>query len=113
MSEKEVWVVAKPFDPLTDGLDEDYKSENYCHIRLHMRNGKKSLTSVAGLECSPKILEIYLRTWKKNFCCNGCIIEDEQEGIIIQLQGDHRNSVANWLSENNVLSKQNIKIHGF
>jgi len=54
-----------------------------------------------------------LKALKKEYCCNGCIIEDEKAGEVIQLQGDQRKNVATFLIDNKIVKKDTLKIHGF
>jgi hypothetical protein len=49
----------------------------------------------------------------QNFCCNGCIVRDEELGKVIQLQGDHRDKIFNFLIEEGIVAKDGIKKHGF
>ena len=47
------------------------------------------------------------------FHCNGTIVEDEEKGMIIQLQGDFRRDLANFfIQEGIAANKEEIKIHG-
>merc|ERR1712216_1029958 len=80
----------------------DSVQENYIHIRVQQRNGRKSLTTVQGL--NPKI--------NKKFNCNGCIVEDPDHGDIVQLQGDQRKQIATFLLEAKISKKALIKVHG-
>ena len=41
------------------------------------------------------------------------MIEDEELGQILQLQGDQRKNVSAFLIENELAKKDTIKIHGF
>jgi translation initiation factor 1 len=57
--------------------------------------------------------------WPKNdasiiqqFACNGTLIEDEDMGTVIQLQGDQRAKILKFLTEQGI-SKDTIKLHGF
>ena len=50
---------------------------------------------------------------KKEYCCNGCVVEDEEAGKVLQLQGDQRKNVSTFVVENKLAKKDNIKIHGF
>ena len=40
-------------------------------------------------------------------------MDDEELGECIQLQGDHRTKVAQFLVDEKVASKDKIKVHGF
>lgn len=46
-------------------------------------------------------------------CCNGTIVEDEELGKVLQLQGDQRKNVTTFLVGNELVKKDNIKVHGF
>jgi translation initiation factor 1 len=105
-------------DPFADDVG-DTQPKNYVHIRIQQRNGRKTLTTVQGLskEYSPKAL---LKAFKKEYACNGTIIQDKDMGEVIQLQGDHRTKVMDFLTDKGsdkmgkyALAKENIKIHGF
>merc|ERR1712205_13795 len=89
----------------------DSVQENYIHIRVQQRNGRKSLTTVQGL--NPKInKKLVLKDLKKKFNCNGCIVEDPDHGDIVQLQGDQRKQIATFLLEAKISKKALIKVHG-
>lgn len=47
------------------------------------------------------------------YCCNGTVIEDEDSGNVLQLQGDQRKNVSAFLLENKLCKKEHIKVHGF
>jgi translation initiation factor 1 len=54
-----------------------------------------------------------LKAFKKDFACNGNIVQDDDMGEVIQLQGDHRVKVQQFLMSQEIASKEKIKIHGF
>jgi translation initiation factor SUI1 len=60
------------------------------------RNGRKTLTTVQGL---PKKFDQkkILKVIKKKFACNGTIVNDTEMGEVIQLQGDQRKDVQEFL----------------
>ncbi|KAF8309829.1 eukaryotic translation initiation factor 1 [Clavulina sp. PMI_390] len=100
-----------PFADDGEDLTRDVGSQqNYIHIRIQQRNGRKTLTTLQGLpkEYDPKKL---LKAFKKEFACNGTLVEDEELGQVIQLQGDQRLKIAEFLTEEG-LSKSMIKLHG-
>lgn len=47
------------------------------------------------------------------YCCNGCVVEDEELGKVLQLQGDQRKNVSAFLVSNELAKKDTIKVHGF
>jgi len=87
------------------------KTENAIHIRIQQRNGRKTLTTIQGLptEYDPKKV---LKAAKKEFACNGSMVEDSEYGSVIQLQGDQRIKIQDLLVSEGV-DKDNIKLHGF
>ncbi|KDN60640.1 putative eukaryotic translation initiation factor eIF-1 [Colletotrichum sublineola] len=79
------------------------------------RNGRKTLTTVQGL---PKKFDQkkILKVIKKQFACNGTIVADSEMGEVIQLQGDQRKVVQEFLinkKEGLGLDSKGIKVHGF
>jgi translation initiation factor 1 len=91
--------------------EENSKIED-IHIRIQQRNGKKSITTIQGIDDKYDLKKI-MNVLKKEFACNGCIINDDNFGEIIQLQGDQRSNVSEFLSEVGICKANNIKIHGF
>lgn len=98
------------------------QQQNYVHIRIQQRNGRKTLTTLQGLpkgasdidggekwragadcpHCGPLSLAEYdqkkiLKAFKKEFACNGTIVDDDELGQVIQLQGDQRQKISAFL----------------
>ncbi|RXW21005.1 hypothetical protein EST38_g4855 [Candolleomyces aberdarensis] len=86
-------------------------TSEYIHIRIQQRNGRKTLTTLQGLPTQYDAKKL-LKAFKKEFACNGTLVEDEKMGKVIQLQGDQRAKISNFLVENG-LEKSTIKVHGF
>ncbi len=80
------------------------------HIRAQQRNGKKSLTIVEGLTNTLDLKGI-LKDLKKTLATNGTIKVTEL-GPIIQLQGDQRQLVSEYLVKTEICTKDEIRIHG-
>ncbi|KAK7467052.1 Eukaryotic translation initiation factor eIF-1 [Stygiomarasmius scandens] len=104
------------FDPFADedplGETQDVGSQaDYIHIRIQQRNGRKTLTTLQGLpkQYDPKKL---LKAFKKEFACNGTLVDDEKMGQVIQLQGDQRSKISTFLTDNGI-ERSTIKVHGF
>ncbi|XP_055809365.1 protein translation factor SUI1 homolog isoform X1 [Solanum dulcamara] len=87
-------------------------TKDYVHIRIQQRNGRKSLTTVQGLKKEFSYNKI-LKDLKKEFCCNGTVVQDPELGQVIQLQGDQRKNVSTFLVQAGIVKKEHIKIHGF
>ncbi|THU74573.1 hypothetical protein C4D60_Mb04t34810 [Musa balbisiana] len=102
------------FDPFADANAEDSGAgtKDYVHIRIQQRNGRKSLTTVQGLKKEFSYNKI-LKDLKKEFCCNGTVVQDPELGQVIQLQGDQRKNVSSFLVQAGIVKKEHIKIHGF
>jgi translation initiation factor 1 len=99
------------FDPFAEANDGE-SADDYVHVRVQQRNGRKSWTTVQGLKKEFNYNKI-LKDFKKEFCCNGSIIKDPELGQVIQLQGDQRKNVATFLVMAGVVRKDLIKMHGF
>ncbi|KAK8706074.1 hypothetical protein V6N13_049652 [Hibiscus sabdariffa] len=106
--------IPSAFDPFADANAEDSGAvaKDYVHIRIQQRNGRKSLTTVQGLKKEFSYNKI-LKDLKKEFCCNGTVVQDPELGQVIQLQGDQRKNVSAFLVQAGIVKKDNIKIHGF
>lgn len=104
--------VPTAFDPFADANVEDSGAgtKEYVHIRVQQRNGRKSLTTVQGLKKEYSYTKI-LKDLKKEFCCNGTVVQDSELGQVIQLQGDQRKNVSTFLVQAGLVKKDNIKIH--
>ncbi|KAL6139962.1 hypothetical protein ACLB2K_058263 [Fragaria x ananassa] len=113
MSELDVQIPTA-FDPFAEANAEDSGAgtKDYVHIRIQQRNGRKSLTTVQGLKKEFSYNKI-LKDLKKEFCCNGTVVQDPEQGQVIQLQGDQRKNVSAFLVQAGIVKKENIKIHGF
>nr|GEU33965.1 ankyrin repeat-containing protein [Tanacetum cinerariifolium] len=107
--------IQPPFDPFVD-IEKDLVGgvggRDYVHIRIQQRNGRKSLTTIQGLRKELSYEKI-LKDLKKEFCCNGTIVQDKELGKVIQLQGDQRKNSSTFLTRVGVVKKDQIKIHGF
>lgn len=108
----------KIIDPFAEAENDNRQHalrENYIHIRIQQRNGRKTLTTVQGIPSKfshKKILHVV----KKKFACNGTSVHDGDLGDILQLQGDQRKHMQAFLTDRKSgleLDPTSIKIHGF
>jgi translation initiation factor 1 len=53
-----------------------------------------------------------LKKFKKDFACNGTVVDDEEMGQVLQLSGDQRIKIAEFLVSEDIAKKTDIKIHG-
>ncbi|KAK1581379.1 hypothetical protein Q3G72_005555 [Acer saccharum] len=104
--------IPSAYDPFSDTKDSAPGAKGYVHLRVQQRNGKKCLTTVQGLREDFSYQKI-LKDLKKEFCCNGNVVQDKVMGKVLQLQGDQRMNVLNFLVKGKIVDKEQIKIHGF
>eukprot|EP01083_Nonionella_stella_P093298 261419_1 len=81
------------------------------HVRVQQRNGRKCITTVAGLANDLDIKRI-CKAFKKNFSCNGAVQKDEDDEVI-QLSGDQRTNVMEFLVDQEICVKLDVVLHGF
>lgn len=83
------------------------------HIRIRKRNGRKSITTIEGLEHfnhekDAQFLKNIAKTLRNKFFCSASVKKN-----IITLQGDHREEIKTYLEKTGIISAEYIKIHGF
>lgn len=81
------------------------------HLRVQYRNGRKCITTIQGL-AEDLDLKKLLKAFKKLFFCNGAINKDEELGEVIQLSGDQRTNVKEFLLEEEICTADQIVVHG-
>jgi len=102
------------FDPFADAAcgDEEGVQDGLVHIRIQQRNGRKTLTTVQGLSADYDLKKI-VRACKKEFACNGTVVEHPEYGEVLQLQGDQRENICQFLTKVGLVKNDQIKVHGF
>lgn len=80
------------------------------HIRLQQRSARTNITIIEGIDSSFDLLRI-LRDLKRKFNCNGSIATERYS--IIQLSGDKRLDVKEFLQNEGIASPEDIVIHGY
>eukprot|EP01012_Entosiphon_sulcatum_P003824 TRINITY_DN1136_c0_g1_i1.p1 TRINITY_DN1136_c0_g1~~TRINITY_DN1136_c0_g1_i1.p1 ORF type:complete len:114 (+),score=30.69 TRINITY_DN1136_c0_g1_i1:20-361(+) len=103
--------VNDPWDGLAQDDDGAGRATGNVHIRVQQRNGRKSITTIQGLSDELDLKKI-LKEVKKEFCCNGSIVQDKELGTIIQLQGDQRENIRKFLLEFDLVDKDKVRLHG-
>ena len=89
-------------DAFKDAADEPGASQGEkVHVRVQQRNGRKCITTVAGLADDLDIKRI-CKAFKKNFSCNGAVQNDEDASEVIQLSGDQRTNVKEFLVDQEI-----------
>ncbi|XP_013922455.1 PREDICTED: eukaryotic translation initiation factor 1b-like [Thamnophis sirtalis] len=103
-------------DPFADATKGDdllpAGTEEYIHIRIQQRNGRKTLTTVQGIADDYDKKKL-VKAFKKKFACNGTVIEHPEYGEVIQLQGDQRKNICQFLLEVGIVKEEQLKVHGF
>ncbi|NXK90168.1 EIF1 factor, partial [Formicarius rufipectus] len=131
-----------PADPFADASKGDdllpAGTEDYIHIRIQQRNGRKTLTTVQGIADDydkKKLVKAFKKVgaggrgqaWQgglygakeafvssvQKFACNGTVIEHPEYGEVIQLQGDQRKNICQFLVEIGLAKDDQLKVHGF
>tara|TARA_Y100001958_G_C21101515_1_gene451322 strand:- start:568 stop:849 length:282 start_codon:yes stop_codon:yes gene_type:complete len=92
-------------------LDEQVVQRNKIHLNITKRNARKYITSVEGLEEKDfeKGMKYFLKRIKKKFSCNGSI---DKETNTIQVQGDQRENIKEYLVNRYNFNSEDIIIHG-
>mmetsp|Transcript_37691 Transcript_37691/g.69549 ORF Transcript_37691/g.69549 Transcript_37691/m.69549 type:complete len:110 (-) Transcript_37691:242-571(-) len=94
------------------GAEDNTAPSSVVHIRNQQRNGRKSLTTISGLADDLDLKKI-LKYIRKMYQTNGTVKNDKEHGDVIQVQGDLRKEIAQFLTEYKVCDKDEIKLHGF
>jgi translation initiation factor 1 len=90
-------------------------SKTKYHIRVQQRNGRKCITTLDGLEEDLDLKRI-CRAMRNAFSCNGNVTSKEGGGEVIQLQGDQRDNIKQWLLEQEIIQRNEVDrivVHGF
>ncbi|KAF5303348.1 hypothetical protein FQR65_LT08261 [Abscondita terminalis] len=107
----QVFVDWYPFADANKGADDDVQ-DGLVHIRIQQRNGRKTLTTVQGLSSDYDLRKI-VRACKKEFACNGTVIEHPEYGEVLQLQGDQRENICQWLTKAGLAKPDQLKKEEF
>lgn len=51
--------------------------------------------------------------YPQEFACNGTVIEHPEYGEVLQLQGDQRENICQWLTKSGLAKPDQLKVHGF
>ena len=99
-------------------IEKEFEQHNIeIHIKIKQRNGRKSWTSIEGLDkLEPNrdkldtFIENIAKNLKKKFSCGASI---EKPEYIVQLNGDHREGIKDFLIKGGFVNETQIKMHGF
>ena len=97
-----------------DDLINDALQKGKIHVRFQ-KTGPRSITIVEGLDEDLDQKRI-AKAMKKAFSCSSSIQNDADGNEVIQLQGDQRESVKEWLIDQQILTEKEAKdrlvLHG-
>lgn len=102
-------------DPFQFDSLNSFLTKPKLHIRVQKRNGRKCITTIEGFEDDLDVKRI-CKAMRKQFNCNGNVVNDEQHTDVMQLQGDQRENVKQWILDNEVIGRNEadrIVVHGF
>ncbi|CAI9716644.1 eukaryotic translation initiation factor 1-like [Octopus vulgaris] len=86
--------------------------DSIIHIRIQQRNGRKTLTTVQGISTQFDLKKI-VKACKREFACNGTVVDHPEYGEVIQLQGDQRTNIKEFLKCRKIAKDEQLKVHGF
>jgi len=78
---------------------------------MQQRNGRKCITTLQGLD-ERLDFERMKQEFKRRWGCNGTVITDPEAGTVIQLQGDQREHLTEFLLGEKLAKPDQIKTHG-
>jgi translation initiation factor 1 len=110
-------------DQFNENVDFDegfVESQLDIHIRIQQRNRRQSLTIIEGLDDIKPDDETFTKSlvkiFRKKFNCSVTLKKDTRDNKgknVLQLQGDQRDGVKEYIINNELAREEEIKIHGF
>ena len=101
-----------PQPVLTDTYLRGMPAKRCEHQLIHKSDCRKTLTTVQGIADDYDKKKL-VKAFKKKFACNGTVIEHPEYGEVIQLQGDQRKNICQFLVEIGLAKDDQLKVHGF
>ena len=92
--------------------DDDIFNKNNITIHTKMRTGKKIMTMIYGFGIEYDTVKI-LKHFQKSFHCTGNILNDEKFGEVIQLTGNHKSKIVEFLTNEGIATNDTIILKGF
>eukprot|EP00049_Salpingoeca_infusionum_P017480 m.353135 g.353135 ORF g.353135 m.353135 type:complete len:113 (-) comp16688_c0_seq1:150-488(-) len=96
----------------TTNNDTPQIQQGLIHIRIQQRSGRKTLTTVQGISFAYDQKKL-VKAFKRLFHCNGTVDTHPEYGEVMQLQGDQRQNVCEFLSKVGIAKMEQLKVHGF
>ncbi|KAI9643082.1 hypothetical protein NHQ30_008817 [Ciborinia camelliae] len=111
-------------DPFAEADEVDLKHTNQIHLRAQATRGPAKrggdgkskphmLTTIEGLPARFDKTKI-VKFLKKKLACGGKVVQDEERGQVIQIQGDYVEKIEEWLTAKDglELNQKLIVVHG-
>lgn len=92
-------------------IDDNFRLLDVVHIRIQQRTGKKVITIIQGLDAKIPRKDL-IKKFKTMYACGGHIANDKEFGEVIQLTGDQRFKVRDYMVNNNIVDSDKVEIHG-
>ena len=114
---KKIQREASPTDSITDLTPPEFDlaadlrelecGSKYSHnskisLRITKRNAKKCVTSIVGLQGDSESLKTICKDLKRKLHCQGSITNDEEFGTVIDLTGDQRSGIVQYLVDTGI-----------
>ncbi|KAJ1831592.1 Eukaryotic translation initiation factor eIF-1 [Coemansia sp. RSA 2706] len=99
-------------DPFAEKKESGGVTSKIIHIRIQQRNARKSTTTLQGLPEEFDLKKL-VKYFKKTYGCLGTVVKDKDHGKVIQLGGDQRAKLSEFLISEGIAKKNEIKVHGF
>uniref|UniRef100_A0A452RZV3 SUI1 domain-containing protein n=1 Tax=Ursus americanus TaxID=9643 RepID=A0A452RZV3_URSAM len=93
------------FEPFADASEGDNLlpagTEDYIHVRVQQRNGRKTLTTAQGIADDYNKKKL-VKVFKKKFACSGTVTEHPEYG----------ENICQFLIETGQAKDYQLKVHG-
>jgi translation initiation factor 1 len=105
-------IISLKFDDF-DFSNSHILQKTYVDMRIQQRKGAKCITIIEGLTDDTDVLKKMLKHFKKTLSTNGILVDDPELKWVMQLQGDQRRAVQDFLVINKFYEFEQIRVHGF
>lgn len=99
------------FNNVFDHFEEEETDFPVVHLRIQKRNAKKTITIIEGLDQT--ICKTLIKDIRKRFNTNGTLKKDDEDNSVLQIQGDKRLEIKDYLVTQSITAKEKIFLHGY
>jgi len=99
------------FDEEEDKKISSVKTNGIVHLKLQQRSARKCITIIEGLAEDLDFKKI-AQALRQSYNASCAVIETEKNGTVLQMSGDQRQNVLQFLTVTNICTKEQIKVHG-